>query len=123
MQARACFVIMPFSTTASCSEDQWTEIFEELIRPAVEEAGLGYSCTRSTGTRGNMVKSILEQLRGSDVVIADLTDRNANVFYELGVLHALAKGTIIIAQRRSDIPFDLSNYANHEYDWESHEGA
>src|SRR4051794_21138721 len=111
--ARTCFVIMPFSTTPSCTEDQWTDIFQTLFKPAVEGAELGYECRRSTATRGNIVGTIIQELNDSYVVIADLTDRNPNVFYELGVRHALKDRTIILSQDRDHIPFDLLGYANH----------
>ena len=53
---RTCFVIMPFSTTASCSEEGWTYIFEKVLRPSIEGAGLDYECRRSVATRGNIVE-------------------------------------------------------------------
>lgn len=121
---RLCFVIMPFATTESCSEAEWTGIFDTLIKPAVEgDPDLGYECRRSTPTRGNLVRGILEDLDAAHVVIADLTDRNANVFYELGVRHTLTDRTIIISQDRARfVPFDLGSYANHEYDWRTEDG-
>jgi len=119
---RTCFVIMPFSATASCAEDEWTLIFEALFKPAVEGAGLEYECRRSVATRGNIVSSILQELRESYVVLADLTDRNANVFYELGVRHSLKDRTILLAQKEEDIPFDLRAYAYHIYDWQTDDG-
>lgn len=112
---------MPFSSTASCSEEDWTRIFEHLIKPAVEEAGLGYECRRSSADRGNIIAQIMESLRDAHVVIADLTDQNPNVFYELGVRHSLANRTILIAQDRNAIPFDLRPYANHVYNWKTEE--
>jgi hypothetical protein len=119
---RVCFVVMPFSATKSCTEEEWTRIFEEIFKPAIEGAGLGYDCRRSTATRGNIVAGIVRDLNDAYVVLADLTDRNANVFYELGVRHALTNRTIIIAQDRGDIPFDLGNYASHVYEWRSEKG-
>jgi len=119
---RTCFVIMPFSTTASCTEEDWTWIFNNVFKPAVEGAGLDYECRRSVATRGNIVASILEELNDAYVVLVDLTDRNANVFYELGVRHSLKDRTILIAQRCDDIPFDLQAYAYHVYDWKTEEG-
>lgn len=119
---RKCFVIMPFSSTASCSKEQWTRIFEEIIKPSIEGAGLDYECKRSEATRGNVVGAILQDINDSHVVLADLTDRNANVFYELGVRHALKDRSILIAQKREDIPFDLHAYANHVYNWQTPEG-
>ncbi|MDD5702125.1 MAG: hypothetical protein PHU23_08765 [Dehalococcoidales bacterium] len=66
--------------------------------------------------------SILQDLKDSYVVLADLTDRNANVFYELGVRHSLKDRTILLAQKQEDIPFDLIAYAYHVYDWKTEEG-
>lgn len=123
MRRRQCFVIMPFSTTASCSEEEWATIFETVIKPSVENAGLDYECKRSAATRGNLVRHIIESLSEAHVVIADLTDQNPNVFYELGVRHALKNRTILIAQTRDAIPFDLRPYANHVYTWNTGAGV
>ena len=101
---------MPFSSTKSCDEKKWTEIFEYIIKPAVEESGLGYECEHSVAERQNIIKGILEALNKANVVIADLTDNNPNVFYELGVRHTLANRTILIAQGEKHIPFDLRPY-------------
>jgi hypothetical protein len=119
---RTCFVIMPFSTTPSCTQEQWTHVFENVLKPAVENAGLDYECKRSVPTRGNVLKSILQDLDDAHVVLADLTDHNANVFYELGVRHSLKDRTILIAQRTEDVPFDLRSYAYHIYDWNTEAG-
>jgi hypothetical protein len=107
---KKCFIIMPFSSTKSCDEEKWKDIFEHIIKPAVEECRLGYKCERSLPERENIIKSILRALAEADVVIADLTDNNPNVFYELGVRHALTNRTILIAQGPEHIPFDLSPY-------------
>jgi len=121
-KSRLCYVIMPFSATASCSEDQWTEIFDHLIKPAVEKAGLGYECRRSDANLGNIIKAIVQSLEEAHVVIADLTDQNPNVFYELGVRHALSDRTILLAQNIDAIPFDLRPYATHVYSWNTDSG-
>ena len=116
---RTCFVIMPFLTTDTCTEEQWTEIFEDVFKPSIEGAGLDYECRRSEATRGNLIAGIVRDLNDAYVVIADFTDRNANVFYELGVRHSLSNRTIILAQSRDHIPFDLRAYASHVYGWET----
>ena len=117
--AKTCYVIMPFSKTKTCTEDEWTDIFESIIKPAVEGGGLGYRCLRSEATTGNIIKKVVNSLYQANVVVADLTDRNPNVFYELGVRHTLKNRTIIIAQRRKDIPSDLDGYASHVYRWKT----
>ena len=119
---RICYVIMPFSDTKSCNEEEWTHIFRNVFKPAIEGAGLDYECRRSSATRGNIVAMILQDLDDGYVVLADLTDQNPNVFYELGVRHTLKDRTILVAQKSEDIPFDLRGYAYHIYDWKTTEG-
>jgi len=85
MKEKKCFVIMPFSKTESCSQQTWTKIYEEMIKPAITGSKLGFTCERAKPRTGNLIRDILTKLNVADVVIADLTDRNPNVFYELGV--------------------------------------
>lgn len=119
---KRCFVIMPFSDTTGCTKEQWTEVFETMIKTAVEESGYNYECFRACLDVGNIIKDILLNLNRADVVIADLTDRNPNVFYELGVRHVLRDATILITQNIEHVPFDLRHYALIEYDWITRKG-
>ena len=119
---KRCFVIMPFSSTKSCTEAEWLDIFENTIKPAVDESGFDYECFRASLEIGNIIRNILDSLYTADVVIADLTDRNPNVFYELGVRHALKNATILIAQDIEHVPFDLNHYATLVYDWKTKSG-
>lgn len=105
---RDAFVVMPFSGTATCTEAQWTEIYENVFQPAF--AAAGYSCERAKPMVGTLAGSIIDRLRTARIVLADLTDRNSNVFYELGVRHCLKKGTILVAQGAHHIPSDLKGY-------------
>src|SRR5713226_1421915 len=113
MSEKTCFVAMPISKSDSGSKEDWTYIYEKIIKPAVEKSGLGFKCKRSTALRGNILKDIIMDLHKSDVIIADLTDSNSNVFYELGVRHGLKDGTIVLTQDRKFASiFDLNNYAS-----------
>lgn len=105
---RDLFVVMPFSGTKSCTEAQWTDIFDNVFMPAAKKANL--SCSRARVSTGSLIKSIVERLRTSYIVLADITDANPNVFYELGVRHSLSKRTVIVAQGASHIPSDLRGY-------------
>ena len=107
---KRCFVIMPFSETSSTDEQKWAEIFEHIIKPAIEESGVGYECKRYGFGRANIVKDILEEINRAQVLIADLTDNNPNVLWELGVRHTLSKRTILIAQDKKFLPSDLKDY-------------
>jgi hypothetical protein len=110
-----CFVIMPFGDEKRDpqSRRQFDHIYEHWIKPAVEAVtvsdGSHLECHRgdSDNRPGEIIRHVVEGLSESDMVIADLTGRNANVFYELGVRHALRDNTVIIAQDLDDIPFDL----------------
>lgn len=113
MQEKSVFVIMPFSDTISKSSTEWTDIYNEMFAKAFKE--LGYDCNRIKPTRGNLIKSILLELKTAPIVLADLTDKNPNVFYELGVRHCLSKRTVIVSQRFSDVPSDLRGYWCLEY--------
>lgn len=120
---KECFVIMPFSGISGiCSSEDWTTIFTNVIKPAVESTGLGYTCRRSVPIHGNIISAIVNDLANANVVIADLTGQNANVFYELGVRHSLQGRSILLAQKETDIPSDLRSYAYHIYDWQTDDG-
>jgi hypothetical protein len=98
------FVIMPFSATPTCTEQEWTETYNFIFKPAFEESG--YVCERARPMVGHVLHGIVEKLRDSRIVLADITDRNPNVFYELGIRHSLKKGTIIVS-RDGQVPSDL----------------
>lgn len=117
---RDCFAVMPMSATVSCTESEWTYVFQEMVKPAMQAAG--FDCRRSSGVVGNIIKQVLADLNSADLVIADLTDLNANVFYELGVRHALRDRTILIAQSLEHVPFDLQAYGVILYDWKTPQG-
>src|ERR1019366_9751754 len=97
------FILMPFK------EDWSARIWERLIRPTVEKAGL--RAVRADDLYGrDIMEDIWAGVLRSRLVIADITSRNANVFYELGVAHTLGKPVILLAQSVVDIPFDLNRY-------------
>lgn len=113
MKKKRCFVIMPISTMKFHSAEKWTEIYESRIKPAVEQSGLGYQCERSQPLTESIIKNILQDLSTANVVIADLTENNPNVLYELGVRHTLARtgnATILVAESVEQIPFYFKSY-------------
>jgi hypothetical protein len=105
---KTAFVIMPFSKTDTCSEAVWTDIYQNVFRPALEECQ--YVCERSQPMAGSLAGSIIHQLRSARIVLADITDRNPNVFYELGIRHTLKNGTILVTQGERHITSDLQGY-------------
>lgn len=113
MEIKDCFVIMPFSTSQSHSEDKWTEIFENFFKPAWNAFNI--ECYRIRVPRGSITKDIIKNLFSASVVFADLTDSNPNVMYELGVRHTFKKPSIMVKAKGSEIPFDVNDYNVFEY--------
>jgi hypothetical protein len=102
-----CFVIMPFSkTTDEHTEDYWTEHFENFLKPLIEE-NPKLEARRSEALRGDILKQIITDLVVSPIVVADLTDNNTNVYWELGVRQSFKLGTITIAEEGTKLPFDI----------------
>lgn len=98
--SRSCFVIMPFI-------DALDGIWNTVIRPVVEAAG--DRCFRADDifTPGPIMSDILRSIITADYLIAELTYRNPNVYYELGIAHALTKPVILLTQDIDALPFDL----------------
>ena len=113
--AKRCFVIMPFSaTTEKHTSSYWDNFFFKFVKPSIEK--LGYSCSRSKAHPSNIIKDILKELLNADLVLAVLTDFNANVWHELGIRHALRKGTIMMIEEGQKLPFDISQYGVIKYE-------
>ena len=112
MSEKTCFVVMPIRKFGTPEYAHFRAIFEQ-IKPTIEASG--YSVIRADDVQrtGAITKDIVSRLAQSDLLVADLTDLNPNVLYELGVRHALrGTGTIMILDERRtpEIPFDLSAY-------------
>ena len=98
---KTCFVISPIGSDGSDIYKKFKEVLDYIIKPAVEESGYGLTVIRADDIKqsGSIIKDILQSLLNAHVVIADLTNQNPNVFYELGVRHALRPRTILIAEK------------------------
>ena len=102
-----CFVIMPFNkTTDKHTEDYWTKHFERFLKPLIEE-NPDLEARRSEALRGDILRQIITDLVVSRVVVADLTDHNPNVYWELGVRQSFKHGTVTIAEGGTPLPFDI----------------
>jgi len=102
-----CFVIGPFGAPASATR-KWSDfLFRKIIEPAARNA---YAPARSIDDPepGAITDRVLRDLETADLVIADLTDHNANTFYELGLRHALGKPFLAVCRSDTTVPFDVS---------------
>lgn len=92
-------VMMPF--------DPSFDVVYETIERAVDEAGLKCLRVDNIWENDHVMGDVASLLWRARVVIADLTGRNPNVFYETGLAHALPRRTVLLTQNPDDVPFDL----------------
>ena len=106
---KRCFVIMPFSERLSeRSKGFFEELFDSLIKPAVESAGFDVVTANKDGS--DVIQStIINELMDADLVVADLTDHNPNVLFELGLRLAQEKPVAIIKSSDTGRIFDVDN--------------
>ena len=109
VQPKVCYVIMPFA-------EEYERTYREAIRPAIDQVkkarGEEWLCYRADDIRvpGSITKEIVNSLYTADIVIADLTGHNPNVFYELGIVHSTRRFTIMIAPEEEQRPIDINMY-------------
>jgi hypothetical protein len=106
---KSCFVISPIGEDGSETRKRADTIMEYIIVPAVKECG--YEATRADqiAEPGMITSQVIQRIIDDEVVVADLTGRNPNVFYELAIRHAIRKPFIQIIREGEQIPFDVSN--------------
>lgn len=103
------FLIMPF-------QEEWSDDVSTIVREVL--ASLDIRVIRADEMHGeNVMEDVWTAILSSQFVIADVTGRNPNVYYELGIAHTLGKKVILLTQSASDIPFDTRHlrhivYAN-----------
>jgi nucleoside 2-deoxyribosyltransferase len=104
-----CFIVMPFDSLFQTQ-------YERVIRPAVEELGL--KCIRGDEiySKPQIMADVWKSIRKSRLIIAELTGRNANVFYEIGLAHAIGKPVILLTRNEDDVSFDLKSLRYRYYD-------
>ncbi|GAB2885261.1 hypothetical protein [Paralcaligenes ginsengisoli] len=105
-----CFVMMPFASPLG-------DYYAKIYKPAIEKAGLRpvRADAEIFGT-GKIIEQIWAGINAAKVLVAELTTRNPNVFYELGLAHALEKPVVLVSSNEADIPFDLKHIRVIYYD-------
>lgn len=103
------FVIMPFA-------HEFTDIYNNLIKPAFVSEGLVVNRADDLGhNQHSIMRDVVHGITEADLIVAELTTKNANVLYELGIAHGLRKSTVMIAQNFEDVPSDLRSYRFIQY--------
>ncbi|MEN3335025.1 MAG: hypothetical protein V7641_4390 [Blastocatellia bacterium] len=109
IQKKRVFVLMPYRAL-------WSKnIWESWIKPICAICGM--EPIRADNLYGRVImEDIWEGICSARIIIADITGRNPNVFYELGIAHTLGKEVILLTQKIEDIPFDLMGFRHIQYE-------
>ena len=106
---RSCFVMMPF-------REPFYFYYDKVYKPAIEAAGFTATRADDLFRSTDIVDDMWQDIQAAEVLLADMTEANANVFYELGLAHAKGKPVVLLARKEDDVPFDLRHYRTHFYD-------
>lgn len=113
---RLCFVLMPF-------KEPFNSYYHQIIKQAAADSGLEALRADDVYGTGAIIRDIWDHIWRARIIIADVTDKNPNVNYELGLCHAIGIPTILITKRIDDVPFDYRHrrcivYNTEEVSWD-----
>jgi hypothetical protein len=108
--SRDVFVLMPF-------EAKFQRIYHNVLKPVVESLGCSASKADENLSIGTVIEQIQRSIRDALLIIADVSGKNPNVFYELGYAHGLNKKVLIMTTNQNDIPFDISHIRYFQYSY------
>jgi hypothetical protein len=109
MSSLTCLVISPVGEPGTEARKRADQVFKHIIEPVV--SALGYSAKRADemGLPGVITGQLLAAVADSDLLVADLTDHDANVFYELAIRHACQRPVVQLIDSAQRPPFDLAD--------------
>src|SRR6267143_1751477 len=102
------FVLMPF-------DPSFDDIYKFGIKGAADDAGAYAERIDEQIFTEGILDRVFNQINKADVVVADMTGRNQNVFHEVGYAHALGKIVLLLTQDSADMPFDLKHHQHTVY--------
>jgi hypothetical protein len=112
------FILMPFS-------EPYNSYYAHIFKPALEAAGFRVSRDDDIFSPTPIITDIQQSIVHSDIILCEVSERNPNVFYELGMAHAIGKPALLVSRNKHDIPFDLQHirhilYNTEEATWKEH---
>lgn len=103
-----CFVIMPISDQGDYPAGHFTKVYDQIIKPAVEEAGYEAYRVDENNICDSIISKIFSAIQDCPMAICDLSNRNPNVLYELGLRQAYDKPVVLIQDDKTQKIFDVS---------------
>ncbi|MBH2650397.1 hypothetical protein [Serratia ureilytica] len=113
---KTCFIIMPIADASGYDSGHFSRVYNHLIKPACEAAGFKPIRADDVSSSHFIVVDILKKIVESDLAICDLSGRNPNVLYELGLRQAFNKKTVLIKDNKTENIFDVQGFRYAQYD-------
>nr|WP_283092804.1 hypothetical protein [Providencia rettgeri] len=115
VKEKTCFVIMPISDHPDYDDGHFKRVYDHIISPACKKAGYKPVIATDSKASNLIMFNILKNIVECDMAICDLSTKNANVFYELGLRQAFNKKTILITDGKEREPFDITGFRYVKY--------
>lgn len=109
-----CGIVMPISAIDGCNESHWSDV-QEILTEAIESAGFEANLVSNADDVGIIHKRIIQNLYDNPIVVCDVSGKNPNVMFELGLRLAFDKPTIIVKDDKTAYSFDTSAIEHIEY--------
>ncbi|MDL2243657.1 nucleoside 2-deoxyribosyltransferase [Bacteroidales bacterium OttesenSCG-928-J19] len=106
---RQCFFITPIGEDGSTTRRKTDGLLKQVLKPVLRDMKFDIDCSHTVDKPGSITNTIIGLLLNCDLVIANLTELNPNVMYELAVRHAVRKPVVCIAEKGTRLPFDISD--------------
>lgn len=107
-KVRACFVIAPIGADGSADRLRSDQVLKHIVGPSVRECGYEPIRADQISEPGLITSQVIQHIVEDPLVVADLTGRNPNVFYELALRHAIKRPIVQIIHATETIPFDVA---------------
>lgn len=113
-EKNVCGIVMPISEIDGCSESHWSEVLD-VLSDAIDDSGFDANLVSSADDVGIIHKRIIQNLYENPIVVCDVSGKNSNVMFELGMRLAFDKPTIIVKDNMTSYSFDTSAIEHIEY--------
>ena len=113
---KKCFVVSPIGDAGTDIRKNADQLYQHIIKPVCEKCGFAAQRVDEFNTSNSITQEILDALNDYDLVIADLTGHNPNVFFEIGYRTKSQKPIIHLKRKDETIQFDVSSIRTFEYD-------
>ncbi len=102
-----CGIVMPISAIDGCAKEHWSEV-EGILTGAIVEAGFDACLVSNADDSGVIQKRIVQNLYNNAMVVCDVSCKNPNVMFELGMRLAFDKPTVVVMDDKTDFSFDTA---------------